>query len=126
MIDPQIELTAKTILNACIKIHKHLGPGLLESVYENCLAYELRKLGHHVQQQETVSILYEGINVGPAYKADLIIDGVLILELKSTHKLIPANTAQLLTYMRLGNFKIGFLLNFGQPLMMDGVKRYVL
>ena len=126
MIDPQIELTAKTILNACIKIHKHLGPGLLESVYENCLAYELRKLGHHVQQQETVSILYEGVNVGPAYKADLIIDGVLILELKSTHKLIPANTAQLLTYMRLGNFKIGFLLNFGQPLMMDGVKRYVL
>jgi len=118
-----IEYISKATVNAAIQIHRTLGPRLLESAYENCLAYKLRELGLDVEQQVPVKIRFEGVDVGPGYIADLIVEGLVIIELKSVEKLLDVHSAQTLTYMRLGGFELGLLINFGQPLLKEGLKR---
>jgi len=118
-----IEYIAKSTVNAAIHIHRALGPGLLESAYENCLVYKLRELGLDVEQQVSVKIKFEGIDIGPGYYADIIVEGLVLIELKSVKQLLDVHTAQTLTYMRLGGFEMGLLINFGQPLLKDGLRR---
>lgn len=113
------------IVDAAIKVHKKLGPGLLESVYRIVLAYELRKLGLQVQREEPIPIRYESIVFEEAFRADLIVDGKVIIELKSIDKLGDVHKKQLLSYLRMTDNKLGLLLNFGQCYLKDGIVRVV-
>ena len=107
---------AKQVIDLCIKIHKALGPGLLESAYEDCLSFK---------RQESIPLVYDGVELGEGFRADIIIEDKLIIELKSVAELQPVNFSQLLTYLRLTNLKLGLLINFGQRRMIDGIHRVV-
>ena len=109
------------IVDCAVKLHMRLGPGLLESVYEAVLAYELEKLGLSVERQVPISIVYDDIRFEEGFRADLIVNGKVILELKSVEKVTNAHKKQLLTYLRLTGMKVGYLLNFGEALMKDGI-----
>jgi len=114
---------AKIGVDLCVNIHKTLGPGLLESVYEAALVHELRKLGIPVQNQIDVPVEYDGIKLDIGFRADLIIDKKVIVELKSVENLSPVFKNQLLTYLRLSHLKLGLLVNFNVELMKDGITR---
>jgi GxxExxY protein len=115
---------SRDIFDSCIKIHKTLGPGLFEIVYKQCLAYELQKLGHSVGVEVPLPISYETLTFENGYKADLLVNNKIIIELKSVDKLSPANKAQILTYLKLSNYPLGFLINFGETLVKDGFHRF--
>jgi GxxExxY protein len=114
-----------SIVDSAIHLHQDLGPGLLETVYEVTMAAMLRKRGFAVVRQVPVSIEYEGQKLEEGFRADLIVEGKVILELKSVEKLHPVHKKQLLTYLRLTGMKLGYLLNFGEELMKDGITRII-
>lgn len=114
---------AKIVVDLCVKIHKTLGPGLLESVYEAALVHELRKLGIAVQNQTDIPAEYEGIKLDVGFRADVIVDSKIIVELKSVENLSPVFKKQLLTYLKLSHLKLGLLVNFNVELMKDGITR---
>jgi len=111
------------IIDAAFRIHSRLGPGLLESVYEAILARDLAKLGFKVERQKPVAIEWDGLRFDEGFRADLIVNDCIILELKSVETLAPVHSKQLLTYLRLLNYPLGLLINFGAPLIKDGIKR---
>ena len=115
----------KQIIDAAVQIHQELGPGLLETVYEVILASELRRRGLPVERQVPIAIEYQGIQFEEGFRADLIIGGKVMVELKCVEKLNNAHKKQLLTYLRLTDTKLGYLLNFGASLMKDGITRTV-
>ncbi len=119
------EEIGKHVVDAAVKVHSRLGPGLLESVYEAVLARELQTRGLRLARQVPVSIAYEGLTFDEGFRADIIVEGKVILELKSVEQLSKVHHKQLLTYLRLSNLKLGFLLNFGADLMKEGLKRIV-
>lgn len=119
------ELTGKTI-GAAVKVHSALGPGLLESVYEICLAHELVKLGLTVQRQVEIPIRYDNILIDGGFRADLIVEGVVIVELKAVEKVVPIHEAQLMTYLRLSGIRAGLLLNFNQLRVTENLIRRVI
>ena len=114
---------AKIIVDAAFHVHKRLGPGLLESVYEVVLAHELTKRGLKVNRQVPVAIVYDDIKFDEGFRADLIVEEKIIVELKSVEKVIPVHKKQLLTYLRLADKRLGLLINFGSELIRDGVSR---
>jgi GxxExxY protein len=114
-----------TIVDAAIRVHSTLGPGLLESAYEACLAYELRERGLRVRTQLALPIVYKTIQLDLAYRIDLLIEESIVVELKTVSKLLPIHEAQLLTYLKLSGHRLGLLLNFHVPLMREGIKRMV-
>lgn len=114
---------AKIVVNLCLKIHKALGPGLLESVYEEILAYELKKLGISIHRQAGIPVIYETVKLDIGFKADLIVENKIILELKSVETVLPVHRKQLLTYLRLTNNKLGLLINFNEHLIKNGIIR---
>ncbi|MBW2574985.1 MAG: GxxExxY protein [Deltaproteobacteria bacterium] len=116
---------AKIIVDAAFQIHKRLGPGLLESVYEVVLAHELKKRGLRVKQQVPVAIVYDDIKFDEGFRADLIIEDKVIVELKSVENIVPVHKKQLLTYLRLSDKRLGLLINFGSELIRDGISRVV-
>jgi len=118
------ELTEQ-ILSAAIEVHTQLGPGLMESTYEECLCYELniRKLGF--QRQVTLPVQYKNVKLDCGYRIDLIVEEKVLLELKSVEKLLPIHTAQLLTYLKLSKIKVGFILNFNEERLRNGIIRKV-
>jgi len=116
---------ARVIVDAAYKIHTTVGPGLLESAYEAILAYELRKRGLHVDRQVPVPIVYEEIEIEEGFRADLIVAGKVIVELKAIEKVIPVHKKQLLTYLRLTKLKLGLLINFNEELIKNGITRLV-
>ncbi|MDL1980907.1 MAG: GxxExxY protein [Deltaproteobacteria bacterium] len=116
---------AKKIVDAAYHIHKKLGPGLLESVYETVLAYELKKRGLNVKRQVPVAIVYDNIKFDEGFRADLIAEDKVIVELKSVEKVSPVHKKQLLTYLRLADKRLGLLINFGSELIRDGISRVV-
>ena len=113
------------IIGAAIKVHRKLGPGLLESAYEACLAYELEKLGLHVQQQKAVPLIYETVKLECGFRADLVIDGRVVVEIKCKEALHPVDHAQLLSHLRLLDLHVGQLINFHVVQLKDGIKRIV-
>ena len=115
----------KVVVDAAIAIHKALGSGLYEIVYEVVLAYELKKHGLNVERQVPVSIEYDGIKFDEGFKADILIENKVILELKSIESVTKAHKKQVLTYIRLTGCKLGYLLNFGEALMKDGITRII-
>jgi len=116
---------AKKIVDAAYHVHRSLGPGLLESVYETVLAYELEARGLKVERQVPVPILYQGISFNEGFRADLIVEDKVIAELKSVEKEVPVHKKQLLTYLRLADKRLGLLINFGEELIRDGISRVV-
>ena len=113
------------IVDEAVRIHKALGPGLLEVVYEAVLARRLEKRGLVIERQKPVSIEFEGEHFDEGFRADLIVNGLVIIELKSVEKVSPVHKKQLLTYLRLTDLKVGYLLNFGDVLMKDGIRRII-
>ena len=117
---------SNTVIGLALEVHKELGPGLLESTYKQCLAYELSKSGIHFQQEFYLHVKYKDMQLSCGYRIDLLIEDTLIVELKCVDALHPVHGAQILTYMRLCNKKVGLLINFNTKLLKDGIKRYVL
>jgi len=111
------------IIDSCIKIHKTLGPGLLESVYEAVLAYELRSRGLQVSLQVPMPISYEGVCLEVGFRCDMLVNDLVIVELKSVENVLPVHKKQLLTYLRLAGKQLGLLVNFNSELMKDGITR---
>lgn len=116
---------SKIILNACIKVHKELGPGLLESAYEACLAYELKKAGLIVKQQVSLPLQYDDVYIECAYIADIIINDKVLIEIKAVKKLDDIHMAQILSYLRISKLKLGLLVNFNETTLIKGFKRVV-
>lgn len=119
------EITGK-IITCAIKVHKVLGPGLLESAYEKCLAYELRKNGLKVESQKEMSITYEDVVIDSGYRIDLLVEDSVIVELKSVTEMKPIFKAQTLTYLKLAKLKVALLINFNEVLLKDGIKRLIM
>ncbi|MDD5242171.1 MAG: GxxExxY protein [Sulfuricella sp.] len=113
----------EVILGAAMKVHSALGPGLLESAYETCLAHELGKRCLDVKRQVTLPLIYDGVKLDAGYRLDLLINDQIVVELKSVDKFLPIHIAQLLSYLKLSNLRLGYLLNFNVVHMRDGVKR---
>jgi GxxExxY protein len=111
------------VVDCSINLHKELGPGLLENVYETLLAYELESRGLKVERQVSIPLNYKGIDFKESFRADLLIEGKVVLEMKSIEHVSNAHKKQLLTYMKLLDCKLGYLLNFGEALMVDGITR---
>lgn len=114
---------SKIVVNLCIKIHRILGPGLLESVYEKVLCYELRKAGISFERQQMISLIYEELKMDLGFRADVIVEGKLLLELKSSEAVTPVHQKILLTYLRITQIKLGLLINFREELLKNGIKR---
>jgi GxxExxY protein len=121
-----IETIATDVVDCAIKVHKALGPGLLESAYQYCHAYELKKRGWDVETEVKLPLIYEDQKIDVGYKIDTFINQLVIVENKSVESLLSVHEAQLLTYMKLTRCKLGFLLNWNVPLMKHGIKRFVL
>jgi len=113
------------IIGAAIKVHSVLGPGLLEGAYETCLIYELEKLRLRARRQVLIPIRYEELSIDNGYRIDLLVEGRVVVELKAIEHIMPVHRGQLLSYLRLGGFQLGYLLNFNVALMRDGITRMV-
>ena len=116
---------SKIVFDCALKVHKSLGPGLLESAYEECLYYELKKFDIIVQKQKPLPLIYEDVKLEIGYRVDLIIDNKVILEIKSVDALNDIHLAQILTYLKLSDCKLGMLINFNVVLIKNGIKRVV-
>ena len=116
---------AKSIVDAALLVHTRLGPGLLESVYEVVLGYELTKRGLYVVHQRPMPVIYEEVRMKVGFRPDLIVEGKVIVEVKSLEVLAPVHKKQLLTYLRLADKRLGLLINFGGALIKDGIRRVV-
>ncbi len=116
---------SKVVFECALKVHQSLGPGLLESAYEECLFYELKKTGLEVQKQKSLPLFYEEVKLEVGYRIDLIVENKIILEIKSVDALNDVHFAQLLTYLKLTNCKLGMLINFNVVLIKNGIKRIV-
>lgn len=115
----------ENIIGAAIEVHKTLGPGLLESAYRDCLHYELIEMGYSVKKEVTQPIVYKDIKLDHGYRIDLLVENLIVIELKTVENFTDVHTAQILTYLKLGNYPIGLLLNFHTKLLKNGIKRFI-
>ena len=125
MSDPINTLTEK-IIGAAIEVHRELGPGLLESAYEVALAYELTLQGLQVERQKEQPIRYKGLLIETGFRIDVLVEGQVVVELKAVEAILPIHEAQLITYLKLSQCRVGLLINFNVPLLKQGIKRLVL
>jgi GxxExxY protein len=121
----EINQITEKIIGCAIEVHKYLGPGLLESAYEECLAFELQNVGLKVERQKPVPIVYKDIKLDCGYRIDLLVENIVIIELKSVDVFAPVHEAQVLTYMKFAAKNVGLLINFNVTLLKNGIKRYV-
>jgi GxxExxY protein len=121
----EMDTRTSQIIAAAMKVHSSLGPGLLESAYEACLAYELRRSGHCVQSQLELPVRYDGVTIDVGYRIDLLVDDAVIIEVKAISKLHPVHHAQVLSYLKMSGHHVGLILNFHTALLRDGIKRIV-
>ena len=123
---PESEAAAREVVDAALAVHRALGPGLLESVYETCLCRELSKRGIPFERQRSLPIAYDGLRFEAGLRLDLVVSDQVVVEIKAVEGLVPIHEAQLLTYLKLSGYRIGLLLNFNTVLLKDGIKRRVL
>jgi GxxExxY protein len=116
---------SNTIIGSAIEVHKQLGPGLLESAYQACLAYELSQKGLNIRQEVPMPVVYKEVKLNHGYRIDILVEKKIVIEVKSVDTLTLVHEAQLLTYLKLGNYKIGLVLNFHVSMMENGIKRMV-
>lgn len=115
----------ENIIGAAIEVHKALGPGLLESAYQECLMFELKALGYTVKREVKQPIVYKDITLDHGYRIDLLVENTIVIELKTVERFTDVHSAQILTYLKLGNYPIGLLLNFHTKLLKNGIKRFI-
>lgn len=120
-----VEALTERVIGLAIEVYRHTGPGLLESVYEQCLCRELREAGIAFERQVPVLVMYKGAAVGDGFRADIVVAGEVILEIKAVASVLPAHEAQLFTYLRMSGIRVGLLLNFNAPRLIDGLRRVV-
>jgi GxxExxY protein len=125
-LDLYEEKITEQIIGAAIEVHRHLGPGLLESAYQSCLAHELGLRGIKFEQQKPLPVEYKGIRLDCGYRLDFLVDNKVVVELKAVETTEPVHEAQLLTYLKLTGSKVGILINFNVPLLREGIRRMVL
>ena len=125
-LPPDTERTASQVVDAAFKVHSALGPGLLESVYETCLLHELRSRSLKAQRQVVLPIIYEGLRIDSGLRLDLLIGGLVVVELKAVERILPVFDAQLLTYLKLSGHRLGLLINFNVARIKDGIRRIIL
>jgi GxxExxY protein len=113
------------IIGAAIEVHRALGPGLLESAYQECLFFELKSIGLNVKKEVSLPIIYKEIKLDHGYRIDLLVEEKIVLELKTVEKFTDVHSAQILTYMKLGNYPLGLLVNFHTKLLKNGIKRFI-
>lgn len=116
----------KEVIGCAIEVHRNLGPGLLESIYEKALFWELTQTGLRVEQQVPLHIQYKELDLGEGYRLDLVVEGTLVIELKTIEKILPIHEAQVLSYLKSSGLKYGLLLNFNVPVLKDGIKRFIM
>jgi GxxExxY protein len=122
----KFEQISNQIIGCAIEVHRALGPGLLESAYEQCLAHELARNDIEFQRQAPMPVTYKGLKLDCGYRLDLIVADSVIVELKSVEKLLPVHEAQILTYLKLSGMHLGLLINFNESLLKNGIKRFIL
>lgn len=120
-----IEYCASQIVDSAIQVHRALGPGLLESAYQQCLAFELHKRGLQVDCETILPVVYETTRIDTGYRIDMLVENCVIVENKAVDQILPIHEAQLLTYMRLGDYRLGFLINWNVMRIKNGIKRFV-
>ncbi|WP_339888226.1 GxxExxY protein [uncultured Flavobacterium sp.] len=113
------------IIGLAIEVHKELGPGLLESAYQECLYYEIKNAGFYVEKEKSLPIIYKDIKIDHGYRIDLLIENKLVLELKTVEKYTDIHFAQVLTYLKLGNYPLGLLINFDSKILKTNIKRFI-
>jgi GxxExxY protein len=113
------------VVDSCITVHKHMGPGLLESVYELCLFKEFELRGINAISQKSIPLVYKNFELTKDYRIDILVDNEIIIEIKAVDGILPVHEAQLISYLKLANKKLGFLINFNVPLMKNGIRRFV-
>jgi GxxExxY protein len=114
------------IVDAAMRVHSALGPGLLEAAYEACLVYELRKRGLHIYTQLALPVIYDSVRIDIGYRVDLLVDDTVLVELKAVSKILPLHEAQLLSYLKLSRHRVGLLINFHVVRLKDGIKRMII
>ncbi|MCO6043706.1 GxxExxY protein [Aeoliella sp. ICT_H6.2] len=124
-VPAEVEQLATLVLDAAFQVHRELGPGLLESVYERCLSYEVRKRGLSVETQVVLPIAYDGHTIDAGLRLDMLVEGKVIVEIKAVEQLLPVHEAQIFTYLKLTQNRLGFLINFDVPLLKEGIRRIV-
>lgn len=125
-IPADVEAVASTVVDAGLKVHSALGPGLLESAYEHCIGFEIERRGYEVRRQLALPIVYDGVKLDAGYRIDLLVAHRVVLEVKAVDALLPLHQAQLLTYLKLSGCRMGFLMNFNVPLFKAGLRRLVI
>jgi GxxExxY protein len=125
ILRPPVNEITRTIIGAAMDVHSALGPGLLESTYEACLLFELRRVGLKAESQVELPVVYRGVRLDLGYRIDVLVEDAVIVELKSIDTLAPIHQAQLLSYLRLSGKNVGLLINFNVPHLKDGIKRLV-
>lgn len=125
-IPAEVERVAKEIVDAAFKVHSKLGPGLLESVYEACLVYELTKRGLRVQRQLSLPIVYEDVRLDAGLRIDIMVDECVLVEIKAVESVLPVHGAQVLSYLKLTGLRLGLLINFNVPVIKEGIRRIAL
>jgi GxxExxY protein len=127
LVEPfmDFETIAREIVDSAIQVHTRIGPGMLESAYEACIEYELNKRSFAVKKQVPMPLRYDSLILDMGFRLDLVVENAVVVELKSVKQLLPIHTAQLLSYLRAGDYRLGFLLNFNTVHMRDGIKRVV-
>lgn len=126
MVVQSVNQLTESIIGAAIEVHKHLGPGLLESAYEECLCHELNLRKIPFQRQAPLPVVYKGVKLDCSYRVDLLVKNEVVVELKAVESIAPIHEAQVLTYMRLGGWRVGLIINFNVPIVIKGIKRLVL
>ncbi len=121
----EIEELSRNLVDSAFKVHQTLGPGLLESVYEACLCVELKKRGIRYKSQAPIPLVYEGVSIEAGLRLDLLVEGSIVLEIKSVERLLPVHQSQLLTYLKLADLHLGLLINFNVAMFKQGVRRII-
>jgi GxxExxY protein len=123
-IPAALDQIGKAVVDSAFRVHSELGPGLLESIYESCLAHEIGKRGIPVKRQTAIAIVYDGITFDGGLRLDLLAGDAVVIEVKAVERMLPVFEAQILSYMKLAKLRLGYLINFNVPLIRDGIKRY--
>ena len=121
----KVDDLSNRVIGCAIEVHKYLGPGLLESAYQECLFFELKQLGLEVIKEKPMPIVYKDIKLDHGYRIDLLVENKVVIEIKTVDSIIDVHEAQILTYLKLGNYKLGLLINFNVTLLKNGLKRFV-
>jgi GxxExxY protein len=121
----ELDKITQTIIGTAIQVHQALGPGLLESAYEACLAYDLGELGYKVEKQKPLPLIYKKVMLDCAYRLDILVEDKVIVEIKAVDQVIPIHQAQVLSYLKLSGFKVGLLINFNVKLLKNGIQRII-